>query len=88
MAEYVDYTGKQFGHLVVMRLAQATDICHMQDKSRKIWEWVEFNDERGQGKEVKFIGRNKYWYCICNICDAVHIVRADHLGEKKCKCQK
>lgn len=88
MADYVDYVGKQFGTLLVKRLANVTDVCRRQDKSRKITEWVKFNDHRGQGQECLFIGRHKYWYCACVVCNAIHISRSDHLPEKICRCQK
>ncbi|MCK5611638.1 hypothetical protein KAR91_57740 [Candidatus Pacearchaeota archaeon] len=84
MADYVDYTGKQFGTYVVERLANVTDICRRQDRSRKITEWIEYDTH----KECVFVGRHKYWYCVCIICGVVDIVRSDHLSEKTCKCQK
>ena len=83
----IDYTGQQFGSFMVERLANVTDVYCRQDKSRKITEWVSFNDNRGQGKECKFVGTHRYWYCVCCACSKVDIVRSDHLSEKTCRCQ-
>lgn len=85
MADYVDYTGQQFGTLRVERLANVTDVCRRQDKSRKITEWIKRKDGT---KECVFISRNKYWYCVCCVCGKIDIVRSDHLLEKICRCQK
>lgn len=84
MADYIDYIGQRFDTLKVERLANVTDVCRRQDKSRKITEWITREDG---AKECVFISRNKYWYCVCTVCKKIDIVRSDHLSEKICRCQ-
>lgn len=85
MADYVDYTGQRFDTFKVERLANVTDVCRRQDKSRKITEWI---TRKNGDRECVFISRNKYWYCVCCVCGKIGIVRADHLPEKTCQCQR
>ena len=87
MADYVDYTEQQFGSFIVQRLADVTDVYRRQNKTQKITEWQPCL-RYPNATECVFIGRNKYWYCVCCACNAVDIIRSDHLSEKKCRCQK